>query len=218
MGADIFRAGAYKPRTSPYSFQGLGEDGLRILEKAKKETGLPVVTEIMDISHLDGVSEVADILQVGTRNAKNYTLLKKLGELRKPVLLKRGEAQKIEDWLLSAEYILSGGNDQVILCERGITTFEDYTRNTLDVNAVIAAKKESHLPVMVDPSHGTGRREFVYPASKAGIAAGADGLLIEMQYELDPAYCDVHQSVDPETLGRIIGVCREIRKLNGRYG
>jgi 3-deoxy-7-phosphoheptulonate synthase len=216
-GADIIRGGAYKPRTSPYDFQGLGPDGLEILLKAKKETGLPVITEVMDASDIDEISEVADILQLGTRNAENYRLLGALGKAKKPVLLKRGKSQTIEGWLLSAEYVLSGGNQDVILCERGITTFETYTRNTLDVNAVAAAKIESHLPVIVDPSHGTGRRELVYPASKAGVAAGADGLLIEVQHDLDQPYCDVHQSVDPEELGRIIEVCEEIRKLNGRY-
>lgn len=185
-GAHILRGGAYKPSTSPYDFQGLGEEGLKLLAEARRETGLPVVTEVMSPDKVDLVAEYADILQIGTRNAQNYDLLKAVGQTRKPVLLKRGWASTIEEWLLAAEYILDQGNPNVMLCERGIRTFETATRNTLDLSAVAVVKRESHLPVIVDPSQGTGRWYLVAPMAKAAVACGADGLIIEVHP--DPAH------------------------------
>lgn len=203
-GATMLRGGAFKPRTSPYSFQGLKEEGLRLLAEAREETGLPVVTEVMDIESLPIVSEFADIVQVGARNMQNFNLLKKLGQIENPVLLKRGPSSTIEEWMLAAEYIASGGNSKVILCERGIRTFEQYTRNTLDLSAVPAAKNLSHLPVFVDPSHGTGRWQLVAPMSKAGIAAGADGLIIEVHPNPSEAFSDGPQSLTPENFAALI--------------
>lgn len=197
-GATMLRGGAFKPRTSPYSFQGLKEEGLRLLAEAREATGLPVVTEAMDIESLPIVSEFADIVQIGARNMQNFNLLKKVGRIDNPVLLKRGPSSTIEEWLLAAEYIASGGNSKVILCERGIRTFEQYTRNTLDLSAVPAAKTLSHLPVFVDPSHGTGRWQLVSPMSKAGIAAGADGLIIEVHPNPSEALSDGPQSLTPK--------------------
>ena len=197
-GAQLLRGGAFKPRTSPYSFQGLHGDGLKLLLEAKKKTGLPVVTEIMDASHLPLFEDV-DLIQVGTRNMQNFELLKELGKIDKPILLKRGMASTIEEWLMSAEYIMAGGNENVILCERGIRTYETSMRNTLDLSAIPMIKKKSHLPVIVDPSHATGIREMVEPMSMAAIAAGADGLMIEVHNDPAKALCHGPQSLTPES-------------------
>lgn len=197
-GARLLRGGAFKPRTSPYAFQGLGEEGLKILAKAREESGLPVVTEVMDTHDVDLVAKYADVIQIGARNMQNYSLLKKVGTTRHPVLLKRGQGCKIRDLLMSAEYIIAEGNDKVILCERGITTFEDSTRNTTDINAVPVLKHWTHLPVMLDPSHATGDWRYVESISKAGVAAGADGLLIEVHNDPKHALSDGPQSLRPE--------------------
>ncbi len=210
-GAQLFRGGAYKPRTSPWSFQGLRERGLEILSKVKAATGMPVVTEIMDTADIDVVGEHTDVYQVGTRNMKNYALLSALGNTNLPVLLKRGEAAKIEEWLAAADYIVRNGNERVILCERGIRTFEDYTRNTLDLNAVVAARKESYLPVVVDPSHGTGHADMVPPMGLAAVAAGADGLIVEAHYDPDKAWSDGRQTLTIEALAEMIAACKRIR-------
>lgn len=196
-GVKILRGGAYKPRTSPYTFQGMGEEGLKILAKAKQQTGLRIVTEVMDAAEVDLVAEYSDLLQVGARNMQNTKLLKALSKIRKPILLKRGFAATLSEFLMSAEYLLSGGNDQVILCERGIRTFVEYTRNTLDLNIVPAIKQLSHLPIIVDPSHGTGRYDFIIPMSRAAIAAGADGLIVEMHPKPEEAISDGEQSLKP---------------------
>lgn len=195
-GACLLRGGAFKPRTSPYAFQGLHDEGLKLLLEAKKATGLPVVTEIMDASHLPLFEDV-DLIQVGTRNMQNFELLKELGKIRKPILLKRGMASTLEEWLMSAEYIMAGGNENVILCERGIRTYETAMRNTLDLSAIPMIKKKSHLPVIVDPSHATGIRDMVEPMSMAAIAAGADGLMIEVHNNPAKALCDGPQSLTP---------------------
>jgi len=197
-GAQILRGGAFKPRTSPYSFQGMEEDGLKLLAKAREKTGMPVVTEIVNPEDLDLVEAYTDILQVGARNVQNFALLKKIGKSRKPVLLKRGMMTTIEELLMSAEYILSAGNDQVILCERGIRTFETATRNTLDISAVPVLKELTHLPVIVDPSHATGHWKYVIPLSRAALAVGADGLIVEMHPQPEKAFCDGAQSLTPE--------------------
>ena len=196
-GATFLRGGAFKPRTSPYSFQGLKKEGLELLKYARKETGLPIVTEIMSTEFLDDFIEDVDIIQVGARNMQNFELLKQLGKTQKPILLKRGISSTIEELLMSAEYILAGGNDNVILCERGIRTFERYTRNTLDLSAIPAIKKLSHLPVIVDPSHATGLWWMVEPLAKAAIAVGADGLIIEVHNDPSNALCDGNQSIKP---------------------
>ncbi len=196
-GANMLRGGAFKPRTSPYDFQGLGLQGLKILEKAKKETGLPVVTEVTDPRDVSWVSEYADILQVGTRNMQNFTLLKEVGKVNKPVLLKRGMYSTLKEWLNCAEYILAAGNPDVILCERGIRTFETHTRNTLDLSIVPCVKEISHLPIIVDPSHGTGRLSIIAQMSLASMAAGADGLMIEVHYDPSNAICDKDQAMPP---------------------
>jgi 3-deoxy-7-phosphoheptulonate synthase len=209
-GARILRGGAFKPRSSPYSFQGLGEEGLKLLSRIKEETGMPVVTEIMDTRQVDLISEYADILQVGSRNMQNYPLLKEVGHTRKPVLLKRGMMATIEEFLLAAEYILSQGNENVILCERGIRTFENSTRNTLDLSAVPMLKRLTHLPVIVDPSHGTGIRWMVPAMAKAAIAAGADGLIMEVHYRPDEALCDGHQSLDLDLFARLMADLKKI--------
>ena len=193
-GAQVLRGGAFKPRTSPYAFQGLGEEGLRLLLKAKQETGLPIVTELPDLQHLPLFEDV-DVIQVGARNMQNFTLLRELGKLRKPVLLKRGMAATLEELLLSAEYILDGGNEQVILCERGIRTFETATRNTMDISAVPVLHQLTHLPVIVDPSHATGHYELIAPMALAATAAGADGLMIEVHNDPTSALCDGPQSL-----------------------
>ena len=197
-GANMLRGGAFKPRTSPYDFQGLGLKGLKILEKAKIETGLPIVTEVTDPRDVSWVCEYADILQVGTRNMQNFSLLKEVGKVEKPVLLKRGMYSTLKEWLNCAEYILAGGNPNVILCERGIRTFETYTRNTLDLGIVPSVKEVSHLPIIVDPSHGTGRLSIIEPMSLAAIAAGADGIIIEVHYNPCKALCDKDQAMPPD--------------------
>ncbi|TWT44298.1 Phospho-2-dehydro-3-deoxyheptonate aldolase [Phycisphaerae bacterium RAS1] len=196
LGIKLLRGGAYKPRTSPYSFQGLGEEGLKLLAKARAETGMGIVTEVMDAESAARIEEVADVLQVGTRNMQNYPLLRRLSKASKPVMLKRGLAATLEEWLMAAEYIMSGGNRQVILCERGVRTFADHTRNTLDLAIVPVVKHTSHLPVLVDPSHGTGKAEYVPAMSLAALAAGADGLLIEVHPEPGRALSDGAQSLD----------------------
>jgi len=203
MGATILRGGAFKPRTSPYSFQGLKDIGVHLLLKAKEQTGMPIISEITSVNHLD-LFENVDVIQVGARNMQNFELLRELGKLNKPIFLKRGLANTVEEWLMSAEYIMSGGNTQVILCERGIRTFEPYTRNTLDLSAVPIVKEKTHLPVFVDPSHGSGLSRLVLPMSLAAVGAGADGLMIEVHNNPEMALCDGAQSILPEKLGEII--------------
>ncbi|MCH7747081.1 MAG: 3-deoxy-7-phosphoheptulonate synthase [Acidobacteria bacterium] len=215
-GAKILRGGAFKPRSSPYSFQGLGEEGLRMMRTAADAEGLKVVSEVMDVSQIELVARYADILQVGARNMQNYTLLRELGKSHTPVLLKRGIAATIEEWLLSAEYVLSGGNSDVILCERGIRTFESYTRNTLDISAIPVIHKLSHLPIIADPSHGTGLRDKVTPMARAAIAAGADGLIIEVHPDPDNALSDGAQSIFPPQFDRLMAELRIIAPAIGR--
>jgi len=215
-GGRILRGGAYKPRSSPYSFQGLEEEGLKLLSIAKRETGLPVVTEIIDVHDIDIVGKHADMFQVGARNMQNFRLLRELGKARKPVLLKRGMSAGYDDFLMSAEYVLSEGNPDVILCERGIKTFVTGTRNTLDLNAVPYLKSKTHLPVVVDPSHGTGIRDMVLPMSKAALAAGADGLMVEMHPHPDLALSDGMQSLFPEQFANLMDVIRRYAELEGR--
>jgi len=215
-GGVILRGGAFKPRSSPYNFQGLGEEGLKLLQETRSETGLPIVTEVMDTRMVDLIAGYADILQIGSRNMQNYPLLKEVGMLRKPILLKRGMMATIEEFLLAAEYILNQGNEQVILCERGIRTFETTTRNTLDLSAVPMLKHLSHLPVIVDPSHGTGHRWMVPPMAKAAIAAGADGLIIEVHYKPQEALCDGHQSLSPDEFTRLMTDLKKIAQAVGR--
>jgi 3-deoxy-7-phosphoheptulonate synthase len=215
-GARVMRGGAFKPRSSPYSFQGLGEEGLKLLRAAADRSGLLVVSEVMDQTQIGLVSAYADILQVGARNMQNYTLLKELGGIRKPVLLKRGISATLEELLLSAEYILAGGNYDVILCERGIRTFETYTRNTMDISAIPVIKKLSHLPMIADPSHGTGRRDKVLPMARAAVAAGADGLLIEVHPDPDHALSDGAQSLHPEQFVELVRQLRIIAPAVGR--
>jgi len=211
-GALIFRGGAFKPRTSPYSFQGLGEKGLKILKKVREETGLPIVTEALDHTNIDMVEEYADIIQIGARNMQNYSLLRQAGHASKPILLKRGFSATIEELLMSAEYIISEGNNQVILCERGIRTFANNTRNTLDLSAIPSIKEVSHLPVIVDPSHAAGLREYVIPLSKGAIAVGADGLLVEVHHDPPHALSDGMQSLYPEQFEQLM---KEIKHLKG---
>ena len=215
-GAHLLRGGAFKPRTSPYAFQGLEEEGLRLLAAARKETGLPVVTEVLEPDKVGVVAEYADVLQIGARNCQNFSLLKEVGQCGKPVLLKRGMATTIKEFLLSAEYVLAGGNPNVILCERGIRTFETTTRYTLDLNAVPVIKKLSHLPVIVDPSHGTGHWEYVAPMAKAGIACGADGLLIEVHNRPEEALSDGPQSLKPDKFAKLMGELRVLADALGR--
>lgn len=209
-GAGVLRGGAFKPRTSPYAFQGLEEDGLKFLAEARRETGLPVVTEVMEPDKVEVVAEHADILQIGARNVQNFSLLRRVAEAGKPVLLKRGMSTTIQEWLLSAEYVLSGGNPDVILCERGIRTFEPTTRFTLDLNAVPVLKKLTHLPVVVDPSHGTGHWEYVQAMALAGIAAGADGLIIEVHPRPEEALSDGPQSLKPERFAELMARVRRV--------
>jgi 3-deoxy-7-phosphoheptulonate synthase len=215
-GAKIIRGGAFKPRTSPYSFQGLGEEGLKLLREAANRNGLLVVSEVMDLTQIGLVSAYADILQVGARNMQNFNLLRELGNQRKPVLLKRGIAATIEELLLSAEYILAGGNYDVILCERGIRTFENYTRNTMDISAIPVVKKLSHLPIVADPSHGTGRRDKVAPMARAAVAAGADGLIMEVHPDPDHALSDGAQSLLPAQFEELMKQLRMIAPAVGR--
>jgi 3-deoxy-7-phosphoheptulonate synthase len=215
-GAHVLRGGAFKPRTSPYAFQGLEEEGLRLLAEARKATGLPVVTEVLEPDKVGVVAEYADILQIGARNVQNFSLLREVGQCGKPVLLKRGMATTIKEYLLSAEYVLAGGNPNVILCERGIRTFETTTRYTLDLNAIPVIKKLSHLPVLVDPSHGTGHWEYVAPMAKAGIACGADGLIIEVHNKPAEALSDGAQSLKPEKFARLMAELRGLAAALGR--
>jgi 3-deoxy-7-phosphoheptulonate synthase len=215
-GATVIRGGAFKPRSSPYAFQGLGEEGLKMLREAADHQGLVTLTEVMDQTQIPLVAQYADILQVGARNMQNFTLLRELGKLRQPVLLKRGPSATIEELLLSAEYIMAGGNYDVILCERGIRTFETYTRNTMDVSAIPVVKKLSHLPIVADPSHGTGRRDLVAPVARASVAAGADGLLIEVHPDPDHALSDGAQSLRPEQFQELMGQLRMIARAVGR--
>ena len=215
-GATVIRGGAFKPRSSPYSFQGMGEEGLRMLREAADRNGLVVVSEVMDQTQIPVVAEYADILQVGARNMQNFNLLRELGKQRKPVLVKRGISATIEELLLSAEYVMAGGNYDVILCERGIRTFETYTRNTMDISAIPVVKKLSHLPMVADPSHGTGRRDKVAPMARAAVAAGADGLLIEVHPDPDRALSDGAQSLRPEQFEELMGQLRMIAPAVGR--
>jgi len=215
-GATILRGGAFKPRTSPYSFQGLGTEGLEMLERARNETGLSVVTEVMDTRQVETVARYADMLQIGSRNMQNFPLLKEAGLASIPVMLKRGMMATIDEYLHAAEYVLSQGNTQVILCERGIRTFETSTRYTLDLNAIPVLKQRTHLPVIVDPSHGTGVRSLVATMAKASIAAGADGLLMEVHYRPEEALCDGSQSLYPEEFGMMMGDLRKVAEAIGR--
>ncbi len=214
-GAQILRGGAFKPRTSPYSFQGMGEEGLRLLSLAKKETGMPIVTELMDIKHLDLFDDV-DIIQIGARNMQNFELLKEIGHCDKPILLKRGLANTLQEWLMSAEYIMAGGNHNVILCERGIRTYETYTRNTLDLSAVPAIKKLSHLPIIVDPSHATGLSWMVPTMALGAAAVGADGLMIEVHNDPPRAKCDGAQSLTPDQFDQVTATVGKV--LNALKG
>ena len=215
-GAVLYRGGSYKPRTSPYSFQGLGEAGLKILAKVRRETGLPVVTEVLDTETAELVAEHADCLQVGARNMQNFSLLRRLGRLGKPVLLKRGMSATIEELLLCAEYLLAEGNYQVILCERGVRTFADHTRNTLDLSAVPYVQRISHLPILVDPSHGTGKRQKVLPLSRAAVAVGADGLLIEVHPHPEQALSDGPQALLPDMFVELMRQVRQLAPVMGR--
>lgn len=216
-GAHVFRAGAYKPRTSPYAFQGLGEEGLLTLARVREETSLPVVSEVVDPSLAETVAEHVDILQVGARNMQNFSLLKKLGELKRPVLLKRGLSATLEEWLMAAEYLLAEGNDHVILCERGVRTFNNHSRNTLDLNIVPLVRKMTHLPIIVDPSHGVGKRDRVRPLARASLAAGAHGLMMEVHHQPDTAYSDAHQTIDVETFAGIVQDAEVLAKLSGLF-
>ena len=209
-GANMLRGGAFKPRTSPYAFQGLGLNGLKILAKARQETGLPIVTEVIDPRDVSWVAEFADVLQIGTRNMQNYSLLKEVGKSNRPVLLKRGMYSTLEEWLNCAEYVLSEGNPEVILCERGIRTFEKYTRNTLDLSAVPAIKELTHLPIIIDPTHSTGRLSLIAPMSLAAVAAGADGLIIEVHNNPQEALCDADQALTPDLFA---GLMQRLRPL-----
>jgi 3-deoxy-7-phosphoheptulonate synthase len=215
-GARILRGGAFKPRTSPYAFQGMKEDGLKLLAKAREETGLPIITEVVNPETAELVAEYADILQIGTRNAQNFELLKKLGQIKKPVLLKRGMSMTIQELLMSAEYILSEGNQSVILCERGIRTFETATRNTLDLSAIPVLKQKTHLPVVVDPSHATGNYQYVAPMSFAAIAAGADGLIVEVHPDPEHASSDGPQSLKPENFAAMMEKLRLFAEVSDR--
>jgi 3-deoxy-7-phosphoheptulonate synthase len=212
-GAHLLRGGAYKPRTSPYAFQGLGEEGLRYLAEARDETGLGIVTEAIDVETFDLVEEFADCIQIGARNMQNFSLLRRAGRARKPVLLKRGMSSTLEEFLMAAEYILSEGNYQVILCERGVRTFADHTRNTLDLSVVPAVQRLSHLPIIVDPSHGTGKRDKVHPMALAAVAAGASGLIVEVHPNPDRALSDGYQSLFPDQFQELAEECRAISQL-----
>ena len=212
-GARLLRGGAYKPRTSPYSFQGMGEEGLKLLAEVREETGLGIVTEAMDSETFDLVEKYADCVQIGARNMQNFSLLRRAGRSRKPVLLKRGMSSTLEELLMAAEYILSEGNYNVILCERGVRTFADHTRNTLDLSIVPAVQSLSHLPILVDPSHGTGKRDKVIPMALAAIAAGANGLMVEVHPEPDKALSDGYQSLDPEQFAEMADDCRALSEL-----
>jgi 3-deoxy-7-phosphoheptulonate synthase len=212
----LFRGGAYKPRTSPYSFQGLGEDGLKILAEIRDKFGLGIVTEAVDNESLDLVEKYADVIQIGARNMQNFSLLKRAGRAQKPVLLKRGMSATLDEFLMAAEYVMSEGNYQVILCERGVRTFSDHTRNTLDLSVIPAVQRLSHLPIAVDPSHGTGRRNKVLPLSRAAVAVGADGLLVEVHNDPDHALSDGPQSILPEEFDLLVREARDIAAVLGR--
>jgi 3-deoxy-7-phosphoheptulonate synthase len=214
-GAQMLRGGAFKPRTSPYAFQGLGKKGLQLLAKARKETGMPIVTEVLDQRSLEDVAEYSDVLQVGARNMQNFALLKEIGKLRKPVMLKRGLSATLDEWLMSAEYLLSEGNKDVFLCERGIRAFSDHARNTLDLNVVPAVKEMSHLPIIVDPSHATGVRARVAPMARAAVAAGAHGLMIEVHDRPDQALCDGPQALHPDDFAVLM---RDIAAIGAAMG
>ena len=215
-GATALRGGAFKPRTSPYAFQGMGNDGIRLLQEARAVTGLPIVTEIMSTDNVEMFEMCVDVIQVGARNMQNFDLLKQLGRTTKPILLKRGLSSTIEEWLMSAEYIMAGGNEKVILCERGIRTFETFTRNTLDLSAVLAVKQLSHLPVVVDPSHACGKAWMVERMSMAALAAGADGLIIEVHNDPPHALCDGAQSITPEQFAALMGKLKKLAPCVGR--
>jgi 3-deoxy-7-phosphoheptulonate synthase len=215
-GVSFLRAGAFKPRTSPYAFQGLGLEGLEILRQARQKTGIQIVTELMDTENADAVEEVADVIQIGARNMQNFSLLRRVARSKQPILLKRGMSATLEEWLMSAEYLLSGGNGDVILCERGVRTFSDHSRNTLDLSVIPPAKTVSHLPILVDPSHGTGRREFVPPMALAALAAGADGLLIEVHPTPDHAVSDGAQSLDFAGFEHLLGQLKRLAEALGR--
>jgi len=212
-GATIYRGGAFKPRTSPYSFQGLGEEGLRILAKVRKETGLPIVTEAIDAQNLDLVEQYADMIQIGARNMQAYTLLRRAGKSKLPVLLKRGMSATIDELLLAAEYIMNEGNPNVVLCERGVRTFADHTRNTLDLSAIPAVKRMSHLPIIADPSHGTGKRDKVAPMACAAVAAGSDGLMVEVHHQPEKALSDGFQALYPEQFAAMMKTVRKLADL-----
>ena len=209
-GAHMFRGGAFKPRTSPYSFQGLGEEGLKILARVREETGLPVVTEVMDFETFDLVEAYADMVQIGTRNMQNFSLLRRAGRCAKPVMLKRGMAATVDEWLMAAEYIMEGGNTDVVLCERGVRTFVNHSRNTLDVSAVPVVRRESHLPIIIDPSHAAGRRDQVIPLSRASVAAEAHGIMVEVHHDPTRALSDGAQSLYPEQFETL---CRQVRAI-----
>jgi len=215
-GVRLMRAGAYKPRTSPYSFQGMGLDGLKILDKARQKTGIGIVTELMDTENADAVEQATDIIQIGTRNMQNFSLLKRVGKARKPVLLKRGMSATLEEWLMAAEYVMAGGNYNVILCERGIRSFSDHSRNTLDLSVIPPAKKLSHLPILVDPSHGVGKREFVPQMAMASLAAGADGLLIEVHPDPDHAASDGAQTLDFAAFKKLLDALKRLAEPLGK--
>ena len=215
-GANMLRGGAFKPRTSPYAFQGMGSSGLDILYKAGKEVGMPIVSELMSADHLEEFDEKVDLIQIGARNMQNFDLLKQLGKTKRPILLKRGLSATFEEWIMSAEYIMAAGNPNVILCERGIRTFETYTRNTLDLQAIPVVKKLTHLPIIIDPSHAGGKWWLVEPMARAAVAAGADGLMIEVHNNPEKALCDGPQSLKPEKFEAVIKQVRDIAKVIGK--
>lgn len=216
LGVKILRGGAFKPRTSPYAFQGFGEEGLQIIREVADKHGMAVTSEVMEISQIPLFEKYVDILQVGARNMQNFNLLKELGNIRKPVMIKRGLSATFEEWLMSAEYVMAGGNREVMLCERGIRTFERVTRNTLDLSAIPVIKKVSHLPILIDPSHGTGLRDKVAPMSRAAVAAGCDGLIIEVHHDPDTALCDGAQSLYPEQYGKLYSDIKKIAPIIGK--
>jgi 3-deoxy-7-phosphoheptulonate synthase len=215
-GVRLLRAGAFKPRTSPYAFQGMGVEGLQILKRVRERTGIGIVTELMDTEYAEAVEDAADVIQIGTRNMQNFSLLKRVGKCRKPVLLKRGMSATLEEWLMAAEYVMAGGNYQVILCERGVRTFSDHSRNTLDLSVIPPARALSHLPIFVDPSHGTGKRAYVPAMSLAALAGGADGLLIECHPDPDRAMSDGAQSLDFAGAEKLLGQLRKLADVLGR--
>ena len=215
-GAGALRGGAFKPRTSPYSFRGMGEDGLKIMAEAREETGLPICTEVLSASEVELVARYADVLQIGTRNMQNFSLLEAVGDTDRPVLLKRGMVATIKEFLLSAEYILARGNSQVMLCERGVRTFETETRNTLDISAVAVLKEHSHLPVVVDPSHAAGKRELVPPLARAALAVGADGIIVEVHPKPEEAFSDGRQSLTPEGFSGLMGQLKDMAQVMGK--